>query len=124
MLRKIKNKLESIIRGIRQSPINYATLGFKDPELNKKYEMNLQHLSCQSAKGYMAFLALMILILTPLMWQTKYRKIGCFCMILIGPTFIITGILYLLARIRQSFIFIILPLNVLVRGLLVILLSD
>jgi hypothetical protein len=68
----------------------------------------------------MAFLMLMLIIETPLLLSKEHYRIGQYATILIGPTFIVLALSASIARIRQSFIQIILPLNVLVRGLLIL----
>jgi hypothetical protein len=37
MLRSLRTRFSAFLRAIKQSPINYATLGLKDPQLNKQY---------------------------------------------------------------------------------------
>jgi hypothetical protein len=123
MIKRLKSKVQAFTRAFKQSPINYATLGFKDADLNKQYQINNEYSTIQRAYGYMAFLALMLAIVTPMLLSDKHNKIGQYSMVLIGPTFVTVGISALVARIRQSFIQVILPLNVLVRGLMVVFVS-
>lgn len=66
---------------------------------------------------------LMLIIETPLLLSKEHYRIGQYATILIGPSFIVLALSVSVAKIRQSFIQIILPLNVLVRGLLIVFLA-
>jgi hypothetical protein len=39
MHNRLKNKIKTSLKAIKQSPINFATLGLKDPQLNKQFQM-------------------------------------------------------------------------------------
>ena len=71
----------------------------------------------------MVFLLLMLIIATPLLLSKEHYRIAQYALMLIGPTFVVVGLSALVARIRQSFIKIILPLNVVVRGFMVVFIS-
>ena len=71
----------------------------------------------------MIFLVLMLVIEAPLLLSKEHYRIGQYATILIGQTFVTVGISALVARIRTGFIQIILPLNVLVRGFMVVFVS-
>ena len=108
-------KLKEQLKLFQQSKINYFTMRIKDSEQDKKYTEQNREVVYQRAKFNLAYLGVLLLF-SPL--YLLVDRPSFFAVILIWlATFLILGITTTISKFRRVGTELILPMNILVRGL-------